>query len=242
MYIELIIIGLTFNLKLYKMLVVRKISSGLVKFDWNFIDKYSEEEISYFLHLEGKSLDTISKIRNRDKSEIQRHIISAKIKYRYLTKSENIQDLFNNLANIAKNERIYILNSLDVVNKTKLIDYILNNHLNISLKEKEAAVWMLGELRAEKAVDFLIKSTVHKFVNIRRLSISALGKIGDNKCEMALLRALQDENGQVVSYAIKSLAKIRSEKAFEKIKCIDEKTELSYIKKACEEYFEIMKK
>lgn len=216
-----------------------KMRKGLVKFDWNFIEKYSEEEISYFLHLEGKSLDAISKIRNIDKSDVQRHLISSKMKYRYLNKSENIEQLFKNLTTVAKNERVYILNSLDVVNKTKLIDYILNNHLNISLKEKEVAVWMLGELRSNKSVDFLIRCTVHKFVNIRRLSISALGKIGDNKCESALIRALKDDNGQVVSYAIKSLKKINAIDYKERIKEIYNSTDKAYIQKACEEYLGI---
>lgn len=214
-------------------------NNGLVKFDWNFIENYSEEEISYFLHLEGKSLDAISKIRNIERSVIQRHLISAKMKYRYLNKSENIEELFKNLTTVAKNERVYILNSLDIVNKTKLIDYILNNHLNISLKEKEVGVWMLGELRDNKAVDFLIRCTVHKFVNIRRLSVSALGKIGNEKSEGALLRALQDDNGQVVSYAIKSLKKVNEVDYKDKIEHIYKHTDKAYIKKACEEYLGI---
>ncbi|GAA0121609.1 MULTISPECIES: HEAT repeat domain-containing protein [Clostridium] len=211
-------------------------SNGLVKFDWNFAEKYSSEEISYFLHLEGKSIEAISIIRGLQKAEVQKHIISCKIKYRYVVKSENIEELFKTLSKVDKSERIYILNSLDVVNKTKLIDYILRNHLNVTLKEKEFGIWVLGELKASQSVDFLIKSTVHKFVNIRRLSVSALGKIGDPKAEMALLRALQDENNQVVSYAIKSLQKIRSKKAIEKVKEIYKTNEKEYIKKACEEF------
>ena len=102
----------------------------------------------------------------------------------------------------------------------------------MTLKEKEFGIWVLGELKASQSVDFLIKSTVHKFVNIRRLSVSALGKIGDPKAEMALLRALQDENNQVVSYAIKSLQKIRSKKAIEKVKEIYKTNEKEYIKKS----------
>ncbi|HAG44491.1 MAG TPA: PBS lyase, partial [Clostridium sp.] len=50
-------------------------NNGLVKFDWNFAEKYSNEEISYFLHLEGKSIETISIIRNLQKAEVQKHII-----------------------------------------------------------------------------------------------------------------------------------------------------------------------
>lgn len=212
-------------------------STGLVNFNWDFISKYSNEEISYFLYLEGKSIETISIIRNLPKQEIQKHLISCKIKYRHLVKSDNIYELFKKLQNTPKNERIYVLNELDVVNKTKLIDYIINNHLDITLKEKEFGIWVLGELKAEKAVDFLIKCTVHKFVNIRRMSVSALGKIGNGSCERALLRALKDENHQVVSYAIKSLEKIKSENCKETIKEIYNSTDKDYLKKSCEDFF-----
>lgn len=211
-------------------------SSGLVKYNWDFIENYSEEEITYFLTLEGKSIEAISKIRNIDKATVQKHIINCKIKYRFLAKSTNIEELFKTLIKAGKSERVYVMNSLDKVNRAKLIDFTKRNYIDLPLKDKESAIWIIGELRAEEGLDLLIKATVNNHVNIRRLSVSALGKIANEKGEMALIRALNDSNSQVVSYAIKSLQKLKSKKASERIKEILKISDKPYVQKACEEY------
>lgn len=211
-------------------------SSGLVKYNWDFIENYSEEEITYFLTLEGKSIEAISKIRNIDKATVQKHIINCKIKYRFLAKSTNIEELFKALIKAGKSERVYVMNSLDKVNRAKLIDFTKRNYIDLPLKDKESAIWIIGELRAEEGLDLLIKATVNNHVNIRRLSVSALGKIANEKGEMALIRALNDSNSQVVSYAIKSLQKLNSKKASERIKEILKISDKPYVQKACEEY------
>jgi HEAT repeat protein len=216
------------------------LSSGLVKYNWDFIENYSEEEITYFLHLEGKSIETISKIRNLDKATVQKQLINAKIKYRYLVKSESIDDLFQSLAKADKSERIYVLNSLDKVNKERLKDFIKRNYMELTLKDKESAIWIIGELRIEECIDILIKGTVNNHVNIRRLSVSALGKIAHEKGEIALIRALNDSNTQVVSYAIKSLQKLNSKKALDKIRQIHISSDKPYIKKACEDFLLVL--
>lgn len=211
-------------------------NSGLVKYNWDFIENYSEEEITYFLTLEGKSIEAISKIRNIDKATVQKHIINCKIKYRFLAKSTNIEELFKALIKAGKSERVYVMNSLDKVNRAKLIDFTKRNYIDLPLKDKESAIWIIGELRAEEGLDLLIKATVNNHVNIRRLSVSALGKIANEKGEMALIRALNDSNSQVVSYAIKSLQKLKSKKASERIKEILKISDKPYVQKACEEY------
>jgi len=212
------------------------LSTGLVKYDWNFIENYSNEEISYFLSLEGKSIEAICKIRNLDRATVQKHLINCKIKYRFLVKSESSSDLFKSLILAAKEERILVLNSLDRVNKEKLIHFLVKNYMELGLKDKEAAIWIMGELRSNVTVDILIKATVNNHVNIRRMAISALGKIGDSRAERALIRALEDKNPQVISYAVKSLQKISSGEANDKIRDLFNSTDKEYIKKACESY------
>lgn len=214
--------------------------SGLVKYDWNHIENYTEEEISYFLSLEGKSIEAISRIRNIDRSTVQKHIINAKIKYRYLVKSESMSELFKSLTAAVKDERIMVLNSLDRVNKAKLIHYLNQSYfMELSIKEKEAAIWTMGELKSRESVDLLIKATVNNHVNIRRMAISALGKIGERKAGRALVRALDDDNAQVVSYAVKALQKMPFSEADDKIKALMQKTDKEYIKLACETYLNI---
>ena len=213
---------------------------GLVEIDWLAISKYSNEEISYFLFLEGKTIDAICKIRNLDNSIVQKHIIDGKIKYRFLVHSNDTDELFRSIAKAGKEDKIYFLNSIGEDNKNKLIELIKTNYVEMHPKDKEAAVWILGELNERSCLNILIKASVHKFVNVRRMAVSAMGKLGDVGAEGALLRALEDENPQVISYAIKSLGKIKSEKAIIKIKYIYGNTEKQYIINAAQSFLLLM--
>ncbi len=212
-------------------------NTGLIKYDWNFIENYTNEEISYFLTLEGKSVDAVAKIRNLDRATVQKHIINCKIKYRYLVKSKSPMELFMSLKDVPKAERLLVLNGLDTVNRERLIHYICTSYMDMDLKDKEAAIWVMGEMRSSTFLDLLIKATVNNHVSIRRMAVSALGKLGDIKALRALMRALDDKNPQVVSYAVKSLQKLNCREADEKVKLLYIRTDKAYIKKACEDYF-----
>ncbi|MBK5242718.1 HEAT repeat domain-containing protein [Clostridium sp.] len=213
---------------------------GLINIDWQCISNYSEEEISYYLFLEGKSMESICKIRNLDNSIVQKHIIEGKIKYRFLAKSNDPSELFMSIAKAGKEDKIYFLNSLLDDNKNKLVGLIKTSYTDMMPKDKEAAVWILGELKEISCLDILIKASVYKFINVRRMAVSAMGKVGDIRAEGALLRALLDDNPQVISYAIKSLGKIKSEKAIIKIKYIHDNTDKKYIIDAAEKFLLLM--
>ncbi|NFD76098.1 HEAT repeat domain-containing protein [Clostridium botulinum] len=213
-------------------------NKNLVDIDWNNIEKYSQEQITYFLYLEGKSIETLAKIRNFDKATVKKHILDGKIKYGILAKSSNVEELFKQIANSGKQDKIEVINGLENKIKKDLISFIKNNYGDMYPKDKQAAVWILGELKDEEGVDILLKASVHKFINIRRMAVSALGKIGSAKGETILIRALEDENSQVVTYAIKALKKLRSTKAKEKIIYIKNKTDKDYILKAVDEYLQ----
>ncbi len=180
-------------------------NKNLIDINWNDIDKYSQEQITYFLYLEGKSIEALIKIRKLDKATIKKHIVDGKIKYGILAKSANIEELFKQIANSGKQDKIDVINSLESKIKKELIFFIKNNYGDMYPKDKQAAVWILGELKDEDGIDVLLKASVHKFVNIRRMAVSALGKIGSIKGETVLIRALEDKNSQVVAYAIKAL-------------------------------------
>jgi HEAT repeat protein len=216
------------------------LKKGLIDIDWQCIGKYSQEEISYFLFLEGKTMEAICKIRNLDNAIVQKHIIDGKIKYRFLVKSNDTNELFKSIAVAGKEDKIQFLNSMDQDNKNKLTTLIKTRYGEMYPKDKEAAVWILGELKEVSCLDILIKASVNKSVNIRRMAISAMGKLGDVRAEEALLRSLSDENPQVISYAIKSLGKIKSEKAIVKIKYLYENIDKRYIIDAAQNFLSLM--
>lgn len=209
---------------------------GFVKFDWKEADNFTDEEISYFLYLEGKSTKVISRIRNMDIATIEGHIIEGKIKYRFLAKSSNINELFDTIARVGKEDKIAVIKSLNDSFKKKLLSYIRSNYINFDPKNKEVSVWIIGELNDIEALDILIKASVHKSVGIRRMAVSALGKLNNKRCEDILIRSLSDANPQVVLYAIKALQRIGSEKASEQVRAVTKAHNKDYIVRAVEDY------
>lgn len=211
---------------------------GLLKVQWDDIDKYSQEEITYFLFLEGKSLEAICKIRNINREVAQKHIIDGKIKYGFLAKSKDEGELLKNISRAGKLDKLVIINSLEEAMKIKLIEYIRKNYVEMYPKEKETAIWIIGELKEKSCEDIIIKASVHKFVNVRRMAISAMGKLEDISLEIPLMRALEDDNSQVILYAIKALTKVNSLRAKEKINYILNNSNKDYLKRAAEIYME----
>jgi len=171
-----------------------------------------------------------------EKGTVQNGIINGKIKYRLLVKSNNIQELFNEISLAGKDDKIEILKDLDEENKTLLINLIKDGYQGFPIKEKEAAVWMLGELKNQDCYDILAKASVNISFNLRRMAVSALGKTENIKAEGILLRALEDSNPQVLQYAIRALLKIKSGRGIDKIKEILKTTDKDYLKRVAEEY------
>src|SRR3712207_1464769 len=108
---------------------------GLVELDWKQIDKYNDEDITYFLFAEGKSIDAICKIRNLDRTTVQNHVIEGKIKYRFLAKSKNSKEFFKTISKAGKGDKIEVLKSLNNDNKAKLIEFIRRNYKDMYSKD-----------------------------------------------------------------------------------------------------------
>lgn len=214
------------------------LSKSLIKIDWNKAEEYANEDISYFLFLEGKPIDAICKIRNLEKVVVQEHLIKGKIKYRFLAKSKDERELFNAICNAGKLDKINLLNSIDQINQKALLSFIRSNYTDMLSKDKECAVWIVGELKDKDYSDILLKALVHKHVNIRRMAVSAMGKMELTSFEGPLIRSLDDENPQVVQYAIKALTKLKSKNALKRIETIYTLSDKQYIKNAAKEFMD----
>ena len=209
---------------------------GFININLDNLHEATEEEITYYLFLNGYSVKNLMAIRRLPKEEIQRHIVEGKMKYKVIEKTNNSKELLDKLCKTPKADKIHTLSMLDDDIKSRLIDYIRKNYVNLYSKEKETALWIIGELKAEEAMDVLIKGAVHKFVNVKRMSLSAMAKIGSKKGEAAVLRALEDENPQVVSYAIKALITINPNGYKDKIQKIRMGSRNKGICMACDKY------
>ncbi|QCX32808.1 HEAT repeat domain-containing protein [Caloramator sp. E03] len=197
---------------------------------WDDISKLSDSEITYLLYLEGKSIDVICKIRNLEKSKVEKQIIECKIKYRIFENSKSEKDIITKLKKCFKSERLSIIELLQKEDKENLENYVINNLFNCSKEDCSFYIWLLGELKSKRAVLPICAFLKSNDGNIKRICCSALGKIGDVSAEDALISCLNDEKPQVVQYAIKSLGKIKSKKALPYLnKIINTKNQKEYI-------------
>lgn len=211
---------------------------GLINVQWDNISSLKDEDISYYLYLEGKSPEAVAIIRNISTDTAKAHILNGKIKYGIIARCKDIPELFKTLMASSKEDKAGILNYLEDELKDELAGYIAENYADMLPKEKETAVWTLGELKRREGYRILARASVHKFINIRRMAVSAMGKINDAYFEEALMKALEDSNPQVVFYAVKALQKLDSIRAMERIKSLYKNSDKDYLRQAAEKWLE----
>jgi hypothetical protein len=208
------------------------LEKSLLKIDWKDIQSYSEEDISYFLFLEGKNIESVSRIRNLSRETVETHIINGKIKFGMLAKSRDTRELFRKICFAGKLDKMNVLSSLDEGNRKGLFNYIESFYGRMNSKEKEVAIWIIGECGEKGLKAILQNALMSNQINLRRMAVSAMGKIRDPLFEDALITCLNDSNPQVVLYAVKALSKMKSKKCIDKVKLICEESDKDYLKRA----------
>lgn len=201
--------------------------------EWKEIDEMADSEISYLLYMEGKDIRTISKIRNMEKTIIEKHIIECKIKYRVFEGVKNTSDIAKKLMRYGRDERISVISKMYPEDKQSLEIYARDMLFKSTRDECSFYIWLLGEFKSQESVASIITFLRCSDGNIKRICCSALGKIGTKASEDALISCLGDNKPQVKQYAIKALGKIKSNKAVELLKKISvDKNEKEYVVRA----------
>lgn len=180
---------------------------------WENIDQLSDSEISYLLYSEGKSINAICKIRNMQKTDIEKQIIECKIKYRVFEGSSSTDDIVKKLVRCGRDERKSIIAAMPEDEKIRLESHAIKKLFSSNRDECSFYIWLLGEFKSICAIPSIITFLKCSDGNIKRMCCSALGKIGDIRAEDALISCLKDSKPQVKEYAVKSLGKIKSKKA-----------------------------
>lgn len=207
---------------------------------WNNIDNIEDYYITYLLYREGKTLNTIAKIRRLKLNEVEDHILKAKIS---LSTKKSDSDFLVELISLSKTERIHFLDNMKGDEKNNLIDEISKRYIHFKNPEdRMILIWLIGELKAEKLLPFLKMELLSNKVNYRRLSCSALGKIRNKGTKPWLEKALIDENPQVRQYAINALSKFGDEKTISLLEPIVLNDDKEYVKKSAENAIKKIKK
>lgn len=208
---------------------------GISKISWDNVEKFDDCIITYILYKEGKTIETISRIRNISKEKVEKDIIDSKIKVRAIQSGNNKKSLLDRILELPKEGRLRFIEKEPSEKVEKLISEVKKEYGYIKNPEDKAAlIWLIGELKDIGLIGLLSKDILHNNGNVRRMVCSALGKIGSEKALPVLHKALNDDKPQVRQYAAKALKDIGNETSLHILnQIIKKKYEKDYVKRAC---------
>ena len=181
---------------------------------WDNIDQLDDYFITYLLYKDSKTVSQISKIRNISTTDVNDHLIKAKLEIKAMLKDkiELSKDILDKFLEMNKDNRIAFMDNLD---EEKMIDFKRKLYKRI-LVERNAEdlmilIWATGELKDDRFLKLLHPLTTHRHSDVRRITYSALRKIESPKSREVLQRGLYDTNAQTRQYCAKALSKIGNE-------------------------------
>lgn len=200
---------------------------------WENIEQLTEQEITYLLYKEGKSIKAISIIRNIDKSLAEKQIIEFRMNNRIFESAMTTEDIIRNIKKCTREERSLTISRLPEETVKELESFAISRLFESCRDDCSFLLYLLGELKSKKAVPSIMVFLKSSDGIIKRAACSALGKIGDIRAEEGLISALEDKRPQVKEYAIKALGRIGSRNAVEQLKKIEVSTqEKDYVRRA----------
>ena len=214
---------------------------------WDNIDQLEDYFITYLLYKESKTVSQISKIRNIPTTEVNDHLIKAKLEIKAMLKDEleSSKDILDKFLEYNKEKRLSFMESL---NADKMIDFKRRLYKRI-LIERNAEdlmilIWATGELKDDRFLKLLHPLTSHRHSDVRRITYSALRKIESPKSREVLQRGLYDTNAQTRQYCAKALSKIGNETSLKMLRQLKNKKqfEKDYVLRAYDEAIDTLEK
>lgn len=183
---------------------------------WKGIEQMDEEEITYRLYLEGKTVLQIARIRNFSEEQVKQQLLTSK-KRIAMSKSDG-RDLIERYLSLAKGEREQYLSSIQGIEREKftkrLLDAFKEEH---HVEDWMILVWTIGEMNLEELYGQLKFFSKHPHGNLRRMAFSSMGKTGCKEFLPYVVQGFRDSKAQVRQYAVIAFGKIGSEEDIVKV-------------------------
>lgn len=214
---------------------------------WDNIDQLEDYFITYLLYKESKTVSQISKIRNISTTEVNDHLIRAKLEIKAMLKDELelSKDILDKFLELNKEKRIAFMESL---HEERMVDFKRRLYKRI-LIERNAEdlmilIWATGELKDDRFLKLLHPLTSHRHSDVRRITYSALRKIESPISREVLQRGLYDTNAQTRQYCAKALSKIGNETSLKMLRQLKNKKqfEKDYVLRAYDEAIDTLEK
>jgi len=212
---------------------------------WDNIDQLDDYFITYLLYKDSKTVSQISKIRNISTTDVNDHLIKAKLEIKAMLKDkiELSKDILDKFLEMNKDNRMTFMDNLD---EEKMIDFKRKLYKRI-LVERNAEdlmilIWATGELKDDRFLKLLHPLTTHRHSDVRRITYSALRKIESPKSREVLQRGLYDTNAQTRQYCAKALSKIGNETSLRMLRRLKTKKqfEKDYVLRAYDDAIETL--
>lgn len=208
--------------------------------NWDNMDQLEDYFITYLLYKESKNVSQISKIRNISTTEVNDHLIKAKLEIKAMLKDEleSSKDILDRFLELNKDQR---LSFMDNLNEEKMIDFKRKIYKRILVERNTEdlmiLIWATGELKDDRFLKLLHSLTSHRHSDVRRITYSALRKIESPKSREVLQRGLYDTNAQTRQYCAKALSKIGNETSLKMLRQLKNKKqfEKNYVLRAYDE-------
>lgn len=214
---------------------------------WDNIDQLEDYFITYLLYKESKTVSQISKIRNISTTEVNDHLIRAKLEIKAMLKDELelSKDILDKFLELNKEKRIAFM---EILHEERMVDFKRRLYKRI-LIERNAEdlmilIWATGELKDDRFLKLLHPLTSHRHSDVRRITYSALRKIESPKSREVLQRGLYDTNAQTRQYCAKALSKIGNETSLKMLRQLKNKKqfEKDYVLRAYDEAIDTLEK
>ena len=174
---------------------------------WNNIDNLDDYFITYLLYTESKTVSQISKIRNISVTEVNDHLIRAKLDIKSVNKAkvESSKDVLDKFLELGKDARLEFIEELSL-DKEKELNFKRELYKRI-LKEKNAddlivLIWATGEFKDDRFLKILHPLTNHRHSDIRRITYSAIRKISSPKSKFVLAKVGDDKTVEILQRLI----------------------------------------
>ena len=142
---------------------------------WNNIDNLEDYFITYLLYTESKTVSQISKIRNISVTEVNDHLIRAKLDIKSVNKAkvESSKDVLDKFLELGKDARLEFIEELSL-DKEKELNFKRELYKRI-LREKNAddlivLIWATGEFKDDRFLKILHPLTNNRHSDIRRIN------------------------------------------------------------------------
>lgn len=211
---------------------------------WKDIFSMKEEEITFLLYKEGRSISEISFIRRLPIEEIQKQIITAKRMYSNSKEPKSIKNTsILNYLSLSKEKRLIYLGELQESDKKNFEQDLVCGLKNCeNIDDLMILIWTIGEGKFINLKDKLKYYSAHPHGNIRRMSFSAMGKFNSEEFLPYIIQGLKDKKPQVRQYAIKAFEKIGNYSHIDRLfDIISDPDEKEYVKRSANSAIEIIK-